>query len=523
MMHLLTGTTGKMITAITSMLVHSIWQGLLLAIIAAGMLLLIKKDNAAARYNLLMATGITFLLGCIITFTWKWDNNSSNDSIIFTNHLSTPLSQLFFGNLHSAQQILKYFNEFIFNNQQWIFISWFLVMVYKMIRIATAILYNRRMKTRQVFEPDPYWKNKVTALSKKLLIKKTVTLLQSGYCKVPVVTGHLKPFILIPIGLLAGLPGEQAEAILLHELAHIRRNDYLVNCLQNIIETIFFFNPGVLWISSLLKEERENCCDDIALSQTQNRKGLAEALISFKEYELNAGFAPAFPGRKKHLLRRVTRILEIKHSAAGTAEKLFFTGAILVLVATGGITLLARMKEPVLPSSIPSQNSNRFLQPSISVIPAPDSLAKNKNPHKIHTVEKMTAAANSRVIENSFPPSGDIARPEQKTSAVKQLMEQDRAFAAQQFQQAVTDQEKARIDQPQAVAQQEQARIDQLQAKLDQEQAMKDQAQAKIDQQNAMAQQAQAMKDQVLAKANQEQAIQRKKQAERDKLKTESF
>ena len=102
----------------------------------------------------------------------------------------------------------------------------------------------------------------------------------------PVVIGHLKPVILIPLGCLAGLPADQVEAILLHELAHIRRSDYFVNFLQNITESIFFFNPGLLWISSLIKEERENCCDDIALEQTKNKRGLVQALISFKEQEL---------------------------------------------------------------------------------------------------------------------------------------------------------------------------------------------------------------------------------------------
>jgi bla regulator protein BlaR1 len=83
------------------------------------------------------------------------------------------------------------------------------------------------------------------------------------------VIGNLKPVILMPIGLLTALTTEEVEAILMHELAHIKRRDYLVNLLQSLMEIVFFFNPAVLWISQLIKAERENCCDDLALYPKQ--------------------------------------------------------------------------------------------------------------------------------------------------------------------------------------------------------------------------------------------------------------
>src|SRR4030095_11498069 len=95
--------------------------------------------------------------------------------------------------------------------------------------------------------------------------------LQSSLTKVPVVIGHLKPVILFPIGILNSLPQNEVEAILLHELAHIARNDFLINLLQQFTEIIFFFNPAVIWVSSCIKSERENCCDDIAISVTQDK------------------------------------------------------------------------------------------------------------------------------------------------------------------------------------------------------------------------------------------------------------
>jgi bla regulator protein blaR1 len=522
--------TGKIMTAITSVLIHSVWQGLLLAIITAGMLLFIKKDDAAKRYNLLLAASVLFLLSCIITFIWKWNNSGNDEAAVFSNDFQKPFSTLFFGNLHTVQQIFQYGIHFIFAHQQWIFTGWLLVVIYKMMRVATALLYNHRIRTRQVYEPDTYWKDRISLLSQKLHIKKTVTLLQSGYCKVPVITGHLKPFILVPLGLLAGLPADQAEAILLHELAHIRRNDYLVNCLQSILETIFFFNPGIWWLSSLIKEERENCCDDIALAQTKNRKGLAAALISFKEYELSVtSFATAFPGRKKHLLKRIMRILENKNTRMGAGEKLFFIAAAMLLVVTGSMGLLARVKEPVKPSFSQAPAGDIFLHTSVDVIRVQDHSVKNTSNQKMRAHTKTTAVVSSTTIthlvsmENLTHPGQTALTKEQQLEQARILSKTDEERAMKDQAQAKLDQQKAMIDLQQAMVQQEEARRDQVKAKLDQQQAMKDQRQAKLDQEKAMIDQEQAKKDQAQAKIDQQQALRNKKEAERSKLKIESF
>jgi hypothetical protein len=138
--------------------------------------------------------------------------------------------------------------------------------------------------------------------------------------------GVFKPVILIPLGLITHLPAQQVEAILWHELGHIKRKDYLVNLLQSFAETIFFFNPAILWISSLVREERENCCDDIALSGSENKAAFLEALVSFQEYNNSTShFGMAFPGKKNHLLNRVKRILHQQNKTLNTMEKSLLT------------------------------------------------------------------------------------------------------------------------------------------------------------------------------------------------------
>jgi beta-lactamase regulating signal transducer with metallopeptidase domain len=129
--------------------------------------------------------------------------------------------------------------------------------------------------------------------------------------------------ILVPLGLLTQLPAEQVEAILLHELAHIRRHDYLVNLLQNLIETLFFFNPALLWLSSLIRDEREHCCDDIAIDHLKNRRQYVESLIGFKERSMvdSPLSAVGFAGRKNSFLNRIRRIVENRNYTLSRWEK----------------------------------------------------------------------------------------------------------------------------------------------------------------------------------------------------------
>ena len=147
------------------------------------------------------------------------------------------------------------------------------------------------------------------------------------------VIGYFKPVILFPASALTALAPAEIEAILLHELAHIYRKDFLINILQRITEIIFFFNPAVLWISSLIKEERENCCDDIAVRETKDKKQFIHALVSFQEHNAS-GYAPSFSGRKKFLLNRVKRIITNNNKTLNNMEKTFLMCGIIATALT---------------------------------------------------------------------------------------------------------------------------------------------------------------------------------------------
>lgn len=141
----------------------------------------------------------------------------------------------------------------------------------------------QRLKRRMVRQVDETLGGKLKVIAERLRVKRTVQLMESALVQIPTVVGWLRPVILLPASALTGLSTEQLEALLAHELAHIRRCDYLLNILQTVVETLGFYHPAVWWVSHKIRVERENCCDDLAVSLSGDRVRYARALTSMEE------------------------------------------------------------------------------------------------------------------------------------------------------------------------------------------------------------------------------------------------
>jgi hypothetical protein len=143
------------------------------------------------------------------------------------------------------------------------------------------------------------------------------------------------------------MPPDVIESILLHELAHIKRNDYLINILQSAIETVFFFNPFIVKLSSLIREEREACCDAIAVDSTQNKVSYVQALVTFGEYSSTSAPLLAFAGSKNQLLQRAKRILYNQNKKPGFMEKSILLGSVIMLTVITAFTSIRNENKPV--------------------------------------------------------------------------------------------------------------------------------------------------------------------------------
>ena len=154
---------------------------------------------------------------------------------------------------------------------------------------------------------DP-WIDRVERLKERLGVRRAVALLESARVEVPMVVGWLRPAILVPFAALSGLSAPELEAILAHELAHIRRHDYLINLLQCVVEVLVFYHPATWWISRVIRREREHCCDDLAVAACRDRVVYARALAAMEGLRVPA-FSPSPAANGGILLARVRRIL----------------------------------------------------------------------------------------------------------------------------------------------------------------------------------------------------------------------
>jgi beta-lactamase regulating signal transducer with metallopeptidase domain len=147
-------------------------------------------------------------------------------------------------------------------------------------------------------------------IASRLGLHYAVRVLQPTLAQVPVVVGYLRPVILLPVNLMSNIPVEQLESILAHELAHVRRHDFVVNLLQTLVETFFFYHPAIWWISHLIRVEREHCCDDLVIKLLDNRVEYGRALLAIEELRGSARRTLLAPGATDgSLICRVRRIV----------------------------------------------------------------------------------------------------------------------------------------------------------------------------------------------------------------------
>ena len=206
------------------------------------------------------------------------------------------------------------------------------------LRLLSGWIWVQRMKSHGAAPAGTAIDGLAQRLTRRLHITRTVRLLESALVDVPTVIGWLKPVVLLPTSALAGLTPQQLEAILAHELAHIRRHDYLVNLVQTLVETLLFYHPAVWWVSRRIRIERENCCDDLAISLCGDPVTYAAALAELEGLRSTGGrLALAASGGS--LVQRVRRVLGAPSHAGRAPGWLAAAVAVLVMVSISASAL----------------------------------------------------------------------------------------------------------------------------------------------------------------------------------------
>ncbi len=237
------------------------------------------------------------------------------------------------------------------------------------LRLVGGWGYAQRLARREVRPAAAALQRRLDELARRLELSRPVRLLESARVRVPTVVGWLRPVVLLPFAAATGLTPAQLEAVLLHELAHVRRHDYLVNLLQSAAEVLLFYHPGVWWVSERVREEREACCDDVAVAACGDALVYARALTRLEGLRA----APprlAMAADGGSLLHRVRRlVLPAPQPARGAAPLLL--GALLLasLAAAAGAQRL------VVPPEEPARAGETAPLDAGQALPAPMEIA----------------------------------------------------------------------------------------------------------------------------------------------------
>jgi beta-lactamase regulating signal transducer with metallopeptidase domain len=336
--------SAEFIRAFAWTLFHSLWQVGFLALVAAGLQSILRKYRPATRYAMLYF--LMLLIPVFFAGTFLLTYNPDMNEAMNRAEVSGALMQMdndLVGGLQavSGTEIPQswYINTVhLFENQaKWMVLLWFAGFFIFLLRFSGSMLYVYRLKNYQNCQVDEYWNDKLRKLTGKIGMHKPVKLAESALARIPMTIGYLKPVILLPLGTLSGVPPQQIEAILLHELAHILRKDYLLNIIQSVIELLFFYHPVTWWLSGLIREEREHICDDLAVAVNHDHINYIKALTTMEELNVKSPLlASAMTGSKKKLLYRVKRLLSPVKLSKG-----FSTGIIAFILLVGLILTLS--------------------------------------------------------------------------------------------------------------------------------------------------------------------------------------
>lgn len=316
-------TVAALVQKIGIMLLHSLWIGVVAALLAAVIVVSTHASRPEVRYNLLTGLILLFLLVTGSAFFLSgqlWSPSSGSATAVFLNNSGVD-AEYFRQTPPQQDDILGEVSGFLVGKIRIITLFWFLVVTVKFGGLLLGLYRVYQLKTQQLYSIGPDWDQRLATFARAMGITQSVRIFQSGLVKIPTVLGHFRPVILVPLGVITSIPVDQIEMVLLHELAHIRRFDFFVNFLQRLTELLFFFNPGILWISKLIRDERENCCDDMALRYSGNKSVYIQALLSFREHQLSENvYQLAFTG-KGGLVQRAKRIASRSNTTLGAAEK----------------------------------------------------------------------------------------------------------------------------------------------------------------------------------------------------------
>ena len=267
-------------------LLHFVWQGALLGLTVAGVLWLCRRRSANARYAVASGGLVALLAAPVVTAAVLWQAARAVEPLRPADRAAArePGNRSPEGHALVARDSLGTLHARLAAALPGVVAVWLAGVSLLLVRTGGGLWRVHRLHEAGLAAPASRWQEAAARLASRLGLVNAVRVVESRLVGTPTVVGWMRPIILLPVAALANLTPAQVEAILAHELAHIRRHDYLVNLLQSLGETVLFYHPAVWWVSGRIRAERENCCDDVALVVSGDRVGYASALAALEEW-----------------------------------------------------------------------------------------------------------------------------------------------------------------------------------------------------------------------------------------------
>ncbi len=335
---------GPLAQAVGLALLHALWQGAIVAGVLAAALALLSRHSAQVRYAVSCAALAVVFGLAIVTAVRSYTPRVERQAEPLMVSAAVPADAVLIPASDPSPSWIDRANQAIATVREHtpqIVIAWLFGVFILTIRLAVSWSRARTLAAHASQPAGDHWQRVVHRLADAIGLRRAVRLVVSRAVDVPSVIGWTAPAILLPVTSFTGLSPEQLEMVLAHELAHIRRHDFLINALQAVVETLLFYNPGVWYVSRQIRNERENCCDDLTVSLCGDAIEYARALAQLEELRAPSLALAANGGS---LMARVRRLV----GARGDGSLFSTNGWTAVAVMASFVMLLAVTTAPLM-------------------------------------------------------------------------------------------------------------------------------------------------------------------------------
>ncbi|HEY5408702.1 MAG TPA: M56 family metallopeptidase [Ginsengibacter sp.] len=358
-------------------LVYSLWQSFVVFICLRLILKSIPHASSRFKYIISYLAHLGIAAWFVITFIQQLSIRQSeyiSMQIIPHGIFQQSVSD------HSATITGGLSLSFLNNYFPWLAAVYVIGIIWFSVRLMLNYFQTIRFRINGLSDLESEWLDHIEDMAAKMGIHQPVYTYISKYVTTPMMAGFFRPVILLPLAAVTNLSPQQIEAIILHELAHIRRNDYLFNLVQSVIDTLLFFNPFAWWISKNIRNEREKCCDEMVL-QLSDPFHYARALLALEEFgQNNFTLVMTAVNKRSQLLHRIKNIMEMKNKHINISQKLIALA--IVISATISVAWLTpnEKKATAINAELQKPNKTLFAVRATNVLP---QLAGNTSVSKL--------------------------------------------------------------------------------------------------------------------------------------------